>query len=541
MDPVWRKSFIDIDFFVVYLYTMYKIFEGFESGDAMDFGLAMIKDELGLEVLYADHGGRESYLDLRFFQIYDGEEILEDHTCYLSVASAHQDHIQGGQLAAMIIIKDVEEIIYPECPFILVGGEYQMIALSNQVNALFRKMQTIEQKLQEAVYTGQGFQALVDIFADVPHNEIIMMNSDFYLIAHSNEDIQLYQMSGLQQDHDTQRLPADNLEFFKNDIVYSKVRDLREPFIYQASIYAVDVLCMNVFLHDKFVCRVVFCEIDTKFRPYDKELLRYFTGWIQKKYDLLKAEDIYQRSSRLNSIFFDLIQKKKVGSRFLAQALSDHGWDMDTPFICVLLQPSERDYYNRTLSYYCQIISERFHKTVSFEIGSRIFCVVDLDGYRHSGDAFIEEFVYFLRDSFFKGGFSNEFLDIGALYSYYKQAEIALETGILTRPSIWSYRFEEEFLTYVYQRLTDDISAEYLIHPKVQILRQYDAMNNTTYIKTLDVYLSCMLNAVETSKRLYIHRTTMMYRLKRIKELAKINFDDPQELLYLMISCRLLL
>lgn len=508
----------------------------------MNLGLAMIKDELGLEVLYADYGGRESYLNLRCFQIYDGEKVLEDHTCYLSVASAHQDRIQGSHLAAMIVIKDVEEdIVYPECPFIVVGKGYRPISLSNQVGALFRKMQDIERRLQEAVYTGQSFQALVDIFVDIPHNEIILMNSDFYIIAHSTEDIRLYQVSGLQQDRETQRLPADNLEFFKNDIEYSKVRDLKEPFIYRASIYAVDVLCMNVFQHDKFVCRVVFCEIDTQFRPYDKELLRYLTGWIQKKYDLLRAEDIYQKSSRLNSIFYDLIQKRKVEPWLLEQALSDHGWDAETPFICALIQPSERDYYNHTLSYYCQIVSERFHKTVSFEIGSRIFCVVDLDGYGHFGDAFIGEFVYFLRDSFFKGGFSNEFLDIGALYAYYKQAEIALETGSISKPSIWSYRFEEQFLTYVHQKLTDDIPAEYLLHPKIRILQRYDAVNNTVYVRTLDTYLGCMLNAVETSKRLYIHRATMMYRLKRIKELAKIDFDDSQELLYLMISCRLLL
>lgn len=508
----------------------------------MDISLAFIKDELGLDVLFIDYQKRESYLDLKDFRLYDGERELESHTCYLSVASAHQDHIHSDPTAAMIIIKDIEDgIIYPECPFAVIGEEYQLVSLSNSISSLFRKVQNVEQKLQEAVYTGQSFQSLVDIFSDIPHNEIIIMNSDFYLVAHSTKDIRLYQISGLEQDYDTHRLPAENLDFFKNDIIYSNVRDLREPFIYAASIYAVDVMCMNVFQHDEFICRVVFCEIETKFRPYDAGLLRYFTGWVQKKYDLFKADDTYQKESRLNSIFFDLISQKNIEPWRLEQLLFNCGWDKESRFICALLQPSKRDYYNHTLSYYCQIISEKFQKTVSFEFESRIFCVVDLSGYDLSEEVFISDFVYFLRDSFFKAGFSNGFSDIEALYFYYKQAEIALQVGSDTEPSIWSYRFADQFFSYARKKLTSDISARYLLHPKIQILQKYDVLNDTAYVETLRTYIDHRLNAVETAKKLYIHRATMMYRLKRIKELTNIDFEDPLELFYLTISCRLLL
>ncbi len=37
-----------------------------------------------------------------------------------------------------------------------------------------------------------------------------------------------------------------------------------------------------------------------------------------------------------------------------------------------------------------------------------------------------------------------------------------------------------------------------------------------------------------------IHRTTLVYRLKKIQSMTSINLDDPEERLYLLLSLRLL-
>ena len=75
---------------------------------------------------------------------------------------------------------------------------------------------------------------------------------------------------------------------------------------------------------------------------------------------------------------------------------------------------------------------------------------------------------------------------------------------------------------------------------KLLQLRQYDAEHNTELYQTLRCYIECHFNALEATRKLFIHRTTFLYRLERAKSLFGIDLDDPDELLHIMISIRLL-
>lgn len=59
-------------------------------------------------------------------------------------------------------------------------------------------------------------------------------------------------------------------------------------------------------------------------------------------------------------------------------------------------------------------------------------------------------------------------------------------------------------------------------------------------MKTLKTYLDHNLNTVQSSKSLYIHRSTFLYRLERIKAILETDLEDPDELFYLNLSFRLL-
>ena len=75
--------------------------------------------------------------------------------------------------------------------------------------------------------------------------------------------------------------------------------------------------------------------------------------------------------------------------------------------------------------------------------------------------------------------------------------------------------------------MTSDLLKEsYLIHPAVKYLKKYDKKNKTNYLETLREYLNCALNTTEAVDRLFIHRNTLYYRLKKIEELCEIDLTD---------------
>ena len=73
-------------------------------------------------------------------------------------------------------------------------------------------------------------------------------------------------------------------------------------------------------------------------------------------------------------------------------------------------------------------------------------------------------------------------------------------------------------------------------HERLLQLKYSDEAHHTDYFHTLKVYLDHHMNAVQTAKELYIHRSTFLYRLDKIKQVLCSNLDDPDELLYLMLS-----
>jgi DNA-binding PucR family transcriptional regulator len=65
----------------------------------------------------------------------------------------------------------------------------------------------------------------------------------------------------------------------------------------------------------------------------------------------------------------------------------------------------------------------------------------------------------------------------------------------------------------------------------------YDREHETNYIETADRYVKNRFNAVKTANELFIHRSTFLYRLERIK--AQFGLDLEAEItapLHLFLS-----
>ena len=72
----------------------------------------------------------------------------------------------------------------------------------------------------------------------------------------------------------------------------------------------------------------------------------------------------------------------------------------------------------------------------------------------------------------------------------------------------------------------------------VEILKKEDEEKNTDLYETLKMYYLCGNNIAETASRMYVHRNTLVYRLRKIRELIGSDIDDMEqsgELLALMM------
>lgn len=140
------------------------------------------------------------------------------------------------------------------------------------------------------------------------------------------------------------------------------------------------------------------------------------------------------------------------------------------------------------------------------------------------------------RSSHLTIGISMPFSQLETLTAAHHQALFALQES-QGKDGIFFCR--DVAFSYLVRTLAENEMTAELLHPAVDILSNHDVRNESELLKTLDVYLQQGMNQISTAQELYIHRNTLKYRLKKIEELTHIDFDDPEEKLYLSLSLKL--
>ena len=97
-------------------------------------------------------------------------------------------------------------------------------------------------------------------------------------------------------------------------------------------------------------------------------------------------------------------------------------------------------------------------------------------------------------------------------------------------------RTGEKALERLVAAIVDNVDVKGMLHPSLETLLAYDEKNKSNMFHTLDVYLENDCNAQLCGRLLFLHRNSLVYRIKRIQKIAGIDLSDPEERSYLRLS-----
>lgn len=126
-----------------------------------------------------------------------------------------------------------------------------------------------------------------------------------------------------------------------------------------------------------------------------------------------------------------------------------------------------------------------------------------------------------LKDLNKKGGLSETFSCFSHMSQYYRQIQAVLEKNNDSASALTLYK------DYYLSHRSELIKKEIPIFLPVEKLKKYDVSHNCNYCETLYLYLLFEKNAVQTAKKLFLHRNTLKYRLEKIEEIIQVSLDDP--------------
>ena len=102
-------------------------------------------------------------------------------------------------------------------------------------------------------------------------------------------------------------------------------------------------------------------------------------------------------------------------------------------------------------------------------------------------------------------------------------------------------QFEEAADAFILRGAIESLPAELVCMRAIRAMAESDREHDTNYLETAERYIKNKFNAVKTAGELFIHRSTFLYRLERMKTQFGLDLDAEQpSLLWLLLSIQLM-
>lgn len=118
------------------------------------------------------------------------------------------------------------------------------------------------------------------------------------------------------------------------------------------------------------------------------------------------------------------------------------------------------------------------------------------------------------------------------------QAQLALKIQVATGCPDQVTVFDDLGIYQLLSEIANLGSVEIFIHEWLGKLLDYDAAKGAQLVESLSCYLECGGNYDLTAKRLSLHRSTLRYRLRRIRDLSGHDLNNPDTRFNLHLATR---
>ncbi|SHH86662.1 PucR C-terminal helix-turn-helix domain-containing protein [Sporobacter termitidis DSM 10068] len=495
---------------------------------------------------------RKSLAPKYFFEISGpvGIELLLERTLFLSKhvdLAEHCIYLTEGAGAAIKQPARTESVLlcvgnppesfadYFETIFIF-APDISMLELHNEIQGIFAFYEKWDTTLQNILNSGGGVQDMIDCSAEIFENPMLLHNKSFGIIA----------CSPAYKDYpEAQNATAGgtliniDLETTKRDEEFNRTYSAVRASIFPAHLTGVRTLYMNLFFQGRYEYRILVIESSKEIGIGEGPLLEQLAYYMKLAIVADKTEETAEVMT-LQHVLKSILNGTFSDPYYIELRLNEYDWYRQQTYFCIKLMVDILDVQNHTLSLLCNNIVTLMPGACAFDYDNSIVVYVNLDLFRGSiGDA-VNGITYYLRDNNLKAGISNQFTGLNELKLYYRQAEIALDVGLRNKPHIWIHRFRDITELFLLQICTSQLPARMVCAPELLALEKYDKEHDTEYYHTLMVYLKNNLRHVQTARELFIHRSTFLYRLDRIREITGLELENCGRQWYLLLSFRLL-
>lgn len=406
----------------------------------------------------------------------------------------------------------------------------------DQILEVFSQFHGWQEAMDLLLYRGAGLQELCELGAQVLGNPVCIHDDWFVMTAMTADFAQVLEPEYLMTSTKG-FIPRSLVEDFLCDNEYLETYAHHDARIWstpddQPTLY------VNLWDGPVYRGRLLVARKNRDFCHRDYLLAEALT---QRAVILLRrkdpgAEEVHQN---MDDVLFALLQGQQTDPTELACLTDMLRWEKTDWMVCLRLRAREHTTAMKSRMLHSDLFQ---HFSGSYVLMSGQEQCVILNGTQTgiTPDMILHRLEELCRKHGVCAGVSFPVAGIRELNAAYYQAGAALEQLLRNRESGPVLFFRECALDHITRSLPAPLTAHHLVAPELILLMAYDREKGTQYFETFREYLLQERDIPRTSQALIIHRTTLLYRLEKIRSLFRVDLDDPWQRLYLLFSLWLL-
>lgn len=441
-------------------------------------------------------------------------------------------HIERDAKAAAFTTSDRRMLRLIADYIAIVQENRQMLMTEKQQRERLQRLLDYQQALVKQTVIEDDFKGIANILAEVFDCTIFLLDRFYRVITlhvHPEDKIKFKQISYPAKENFIEYL--DSLGYMYTSWVISGVNShlgylvLGRDYI---TLDDFDILSVNI---ARNICSIQFMKqklvYDTNEQAKETMMTKLFVEQIDSKNAIIQYANLFQwdifASHRVTTLSFELEEETNY-NLLQVNMFKQYLWD----YIKEVL----RNYFPKVLT---AMYEENYILIVPSEVVGKQDGVFWKELYSLLKEAVAQSDIE--SDIFL--GIGNETMGIESYYTSYRQSVQALNV-VKSRFRQQGYALFEDLGSYTILDLLPYQDIHLFMQNQLGKLIHYSKENNIDLVKTLRVYLQNNGNAKSTAKELYMHRSSLLYRLERIEKILNVDLNNFETRFDLMMAFKLL-
>ena len=517
----------------------------------MRTNMEYLYDALGAHGLHF-HLGSEEHANVLRAVLLSGSGPAVSRSLYVIKATQLHASIISGQTVNLAILADSASAIDGDvkkalrsCNYLIANHSVSLEDISRLLADVIAKKESFFERcsdMTQALYAGKGLQAVADTGSLILRSPLAITDNAYMILARSGIEKGLNRF--YDHSYDTGYLSEEAIMLIKKARRYVKTQSSEDVFFTPNTSSVVSStpygwLDVSVRINNMPVAYISAAGEDHAFTEFDKDCLAHLAR--VASLELQKNEFFIQNHGIMYETFlYDLLDHRMKDAESIRSRMKVLNIK-EQKYYYVIAIHHRPDSESTLIPSGTQILFRNLLRgSISVPYKKGIILLVGSETREMKLPDESEKLSDVLNSHRLDMGISNPFQDLQLADRYYLQACQAIAYGRrINTESCWY--FYRDYSVYhaidLYSREHDLLE---LCHPAVKELYLSKKDSDRELLETLDAYILYMKNVAQITDNLHIHKSTLFYRIGKIRSLTGSELSDGDEWLQLSFSMKVI-